>query len=349
MRIDRMAPGEVGLAEDRAAAAPTRIASEPRPSEVRTGIQGIVLAGVYPDARSPLDRLLPRPLLPVMQQPLISHVLRWLGAEGVPRSMICTNQASRGVRSGLEAVGLDMQLGYVEDGSPRGPAGCVRDAGLLSDANTFIVADATSIPLADVGSLLATHRAMGAAVTVCVTEDALGRLRPCDIYVFDRRAFAYIPADGFQDIKERLLPALHKGGERVALSVTRTTAPRVVNARSYIALDQWALARAAAQGTVPSGFRRTGDALVHESAAVHPEARLLGPVMVGPDVTIERGAIVVGPTDIGAATRIGEGALVSRTVAWRDSIIGRNAFVDRSLLPQGTVVGDRESAISIFK
>lgn len=344
-----MAPGEVGLAEDRAAAAPTRTASEARTAEVRSDIHGIVLAGVYPDARSPLDRLLPRPLLPVMQQPLIAHVLGWLGGEGVARSMICTNQASRTVRAGLEGAALGMQLGYVEDGSPRGPAGCVRDAGLLTDASTFIVADATSIPLADVGTLLATHRAMGAAVTVCVTEDALGRLRPCDIYVFDRRAFAHIPADGFQDIKERLLPALHNAGERVALSVTRTAAPRVVNARSYLALDQWALARAATQGFVPPGFRRTGDALVHESATVHPEARLLGPVMVGPEVSIERGAIVVGPTDIGSRTRVGEGAVVSRTVVWRDSNIGRQAFVDRSLLPQATVVGDRESAIGILK
>ena len=40
-------------------------------------VHGIVLAGAYP-SHGALDQLVPRPLLPVAQQPLISYSLRWM-------------------------------------------------------------------------------------------------------------------------------------------------------------------------------------------------------------------------------------------------------------------------------
>ena len=43
-------------------------------------VHGIVVAGAYPAARSTLDALSPRPLLPVAHQPLITFALLKAGA-----------------------------------------------------------------------------------------------------------------------------------------------------------------------------------------------------------------------------------------------------------------------------
>ena len=304
-------------------------------------VHGIVVAGAYPAARSTLDALVPRPLLPVAQQPLITYALRFMRDGGIETASVCTNSAARVVRTRLDGAALGLRLNYVEDWNPRGAAGCVRDAGSLTSARTFVVADGTAVPVAAVSELLEAHHSAGAALTVVVGADATGRLCPSGVYVFDRRAFDFIPAEGFQDIKERLIPKLYESGEQVATHVTRRLAPRVVNVDSYLALDQWAVARAAEAHLVGDDYNLCGEALVHQSARVDPSARLLGPMLLGPGVEVSGGATLVGPLSVGRGTRIGSGAVVSRSVLWSGCEIGDQALVDRCMLADRAQVAAR--------
>lgn len=304
-------------------------------------VHGIVIAGVYPVGRSALDALVPRPLLPVAQQPLITYALRWMKDGGVERVTICANNAARMVRERLNAAALDIAVDYSEDWNPRGAAGCVRDAGLRTSAQTFLTADGTAVPVEDATELLAAHRASGAVLTVVVGADTTGRLGPTGVYVFDRRALDFIPADGFQDIKERLIPRLYAAGEQVATHVARAVAPRVVTTDSYLALDHWAVERAARNPDTARGFRSRGESVVHDSASVDPGARLLGPVLLGPGVTVHAGATLVGPLSIGARSTIESGAVVSRSVVWSECSVGAGALVDRCMLADGATVEPR--------
>ena len=309
-------------------------------------VHGIVLAGAYPDGKCTLDQLAPRPLLPVAQQPLITYALRWMRGGGLRRVTICTNAAARGVRDSVDRSPLGLEVDYFEDWSPRGAAGCIRDAGVRAEAQTFLVAEATTVPVVDVGELLAAHRAAEAAVPVVVGADSAGRLRPTGVSVFDRWAFEFIPEEGFYDIKEKLIPRLYAGGETVSTHVAPEMAPRVVNADSYLALNQWAIERAGDHVGSADGFQVTGEAFVHESAQVDPSARLLGPVLVGPRASIGAGVTLVGPVSIGQETTVGDGAVVSRSVVWAGCRVGSGAFVDRSMLGDGAGVGTRKLLVS---
>ena len=300
---------------------------------------GIVVAGVYPIGRSPLDALIPRPLLPVAQQPLITYALRWMKDGGVERATVCANNAARSIRERLSSAELELAVDFLEDWNPRGAAGCVRDAGLRTEARTFLVADGTAVPVEDAGELLAAHRASGAVLTVVVGADSTGRLGPTGVYVFERRALEFIPADGFQDIKERLIPRLYDSGEQVATHVARAVAPRVVTTESYLALDHWAVERAAR--SPHAGFRVCGESAVHDSARVDPAARLLGPVLLGPGVAVRAGATLVGPLSVGAGSTIDSGAVVSRSVLWSECSIGHGALVDRCMLADGVTIEPR--------
>ena len=250
-------------------------------------IHGIILAGAYPDGQCALDQLIPRPLLPVAQQPLITYALRWMRSGGLRRATICTNSAARAIRTHLGPAAFDMGLDYLEDWSPRGPAGCVGDAGARTDADTFVVADGTAVPVVDIQELLEAHRASEAAITVVVGADSAGRLRPTGVYVFDRWAFHFIPEEGFQDIKEKLIPRLYAAGENVSTQMAHAVAPRVVNADTYLALNQWAIERAAHQVGSSDGFQvsRRGDRArkrrgAPERSPARPRARR--PSGVGP-------------------------------------------------------------------
>ncbi len=135
-------------------------------------VKGIVLAGTYQWGETAFETLLPRPLVPVAQVPLISYTLEWLRDGGVTDATICANSAGRAVREHFgEGRGLGMTLGYYEDWSPRGPAGCARDASLQSDADTYVIADGTVIPTVNLEGLLETHAVCQAVVTVLVHHE----------------------------------------------------------------------------------------------------------------------------------------------------------------------------------
>lgn len=316
-------------------------------------VKAVVLAGTYQWGETAFESLLPRPLVPVAQAPLISYTLEWLRDGGVTDATICATSSGRAVRARFgDGRQVGMTLSYYEDWSPRGPAGCARDASLQSTADTYVIADGTVIPTVNLEGLLETHAVCEAALTVLVHHEPgaeRSNVAPGGIYIFDRRVFDSVPATGFQDIKETLIPRLYRAGERIVTHTAYGACPRVLNARTYLAVNHWMVERLSRRSEVLEYHEARGEALVHASARVDDGARLVGPVLVGPDVTIREGATIVGPATIGASSTIGEGALVSRSVAWNRCGVGAGAVVDRCLLADEAVVERNATVFSALR
>ena len=298
--------------------------------------EAIVLAGTTAWRKTAFDQLLPRPVLPVAQLPLMAHPLRWLRAGGASRVTICANGLAPQLREHLEPIGhLLPALTFHEDQSPRGAAGSARDAALASDADLFVVADATTIPDVSLLRVLAEHQETRAALTIIVQPSSGDRghsLVPTGLYVFSRRAFEYVPAAGYQDIKESLIPRLYAAGELVVTSEAESHCPQVLDAKTYLAVSHRTIARSAAPAGIPGDLLFEAAPTIDPSARVSPTALLVGPVLVGPGVEIHDEAVIVGPASIGADTIVERGALVSRSVLWNGCTIGADAQVDRSVL-----------------
>jgi mannose-1-phosphate guanylyltransferase len=323
--------------------------------EAVAGVRGIVLAGSHPRGQSLFDRLRPRPLLPVAHSPLVAYALRWLGMGGVSTATVCSNSAARAVRAVLSsAAGLPLHLEFYEDWMPRGAAGCVRDAGLRTDATTFVVVDGTTIPTVSLRGVLETHESNGAAVTVVALHDAAPGsekcgLTPAGIYVFDRRALDFVPPTSYQDIKESLIPRLYEAGERVVTHAASGACARVVDPESYLALNHWMIARSTVPSEQPLGWVLEDETLRHSSARVEPGARLVGPVILGPGAFVGEEATVLGPAAIGAGSRIEAGATVSRSVLWNGCRVGEESTLDRCVLADGSHVRARSTAFNVLR
>ena len=257
-------------------------------------LKGVVLAGTYLWSGSQFETLLPRPLLPVAQAPLISYVLRWIHAAGISSTTICANGSSRAIHEALdEGHFLPMRLDHHTDTMPRGPAGCLRDAGVPTDADTFVVAEGATIPAANLERVLCEHWRARAALTVVAhietVTDAASKthLSPAGVYVCDRRVLDFIAEAGFQDIKEHLIPQLYRAGERVDVHVCEPASQRVLDASSYVAVNQRAVENIVRQLVdAPRPYIRSGDLVAHPTADVHPNAVLVGPVLLGRSVRI---------------------------------------------------------------
>jgi NDP-sugar pyrophosphorylase family protein len=151
---------------------------------------------------------------------------------------------------------------------------------------------------------------------------------PGGVYVFDRRVLDHIPRGGFQDIKENLIPRLHRLGVRVVAYHSEGFCPHVFDAQTYLLVNQWMVQRLFDQGEV----------LLHPDAVVDPGARLVGPVQLGAGTRVEAGATVVGPTSIGSDCLVGRNALVARSVVWSRCLIGGGSVVHGSVIGNDGVI-----------
>jgi mannose-1-phosphate guanylyltransferase len=311
-------------------------------------VQGTILAGVHSWGASLLDEIGFPPLLPVAARPLIHHAISWLSGADIDLTAICANgrtmQLCRALGDGAD---LGTSLHYFEDLMPRGPAGCAHDAMLSGEAELFVLIDGSVLPRIDLADLLGSHRESGAAMTVVAipgrpqSHDGDPGLAPGGVYVCSRQALAGVPTHGYQDIKEGLIPRLHAAGERIGVyTVPSDRLPRIRTAMQYLTISRWAVEhlRNTDIGTAHPGYERVGDALVHKTARVASDARLLGPSLIGPRVNIGAEAAIVGPTTIGADTRIERQGIISRSTLWSGAVVGAGCIIDSCILTDGAVI-----------
>ena len=129
-------------------------------------MQTVILAGGKGTRLTPYTTVLPKPLMPVGQLPVLELIVRQLGSFGFDRIDMAT-----GYLSGLiEAYFGDgsrwgVQIVYHVEKHPAGTAGPIR---LLSDAlqESFIVMNGDVLTDLDFRALLEAHRRSGAILTI---------------------------------------------------------------------------------------------------------------------------------------------------------------------------------------
>jgi NDP-mannose synthase len=188
----------------------------------------------------PYTTILPKPLLPIGDRPILEIILRQLAAAGFERVDLCVGHLGDLIRvyfsdGTVLPEGLEL-VWHWEPGEPLGTAGALRVVPGLD--TTFLAMNGDILTTLDYGELMAHHRASGAALTIAVqgrrVDIDLGVLeldgdrvlayneKPAltydvsmGIYAYEPRALEYLPDEGpcaFPELVERLLAA----GERVA-------------------------------------------------------------------------------------------------------------------------------------
>ena len=197
-------------------------------------MRAVVLAGGLGMRLRPYTTILPKPLLPIGDRPILEIILRQLADAGFTKVDLCVGHLGELIRVYFsegtvmpDALELDW---HWEPEEPLGTAGALRVVPGLD--GTFLVMNGDILTTLDYGALVEHHRANGAALTIAVqgkrVEVDLGvleldgdrvtgyREKPTlsyevsmGIYVYDARALEHLP-DGpcqFPDLVQRLLEA----------------------------------------------------------------------------------------------------------------------------------------------
>jgi NDP-mannose synthase len=202
-------------------------------------MRAVVLAGGFGMRLRPYTTILPKPLLPVGDRPILEIILRQLAAAGFTKIDLCVGHLGELIRvyftdGTVIPEGLELDWHW-EPEEPLGTAGALQVVPGLE--GTFLAMNGDILTTLDYRALVAHHRDNGACLTIAVqskkVEIDLGvielaghrvtgyREKPTlsydvsmGIYIYESRVLEYLP-DGpcqFPELVQRLLEA----GEEVS-------------------------------------------------------------------------------------------------------------------------------------
>ncbi|MBE3598701.1 MAG: NTP transferase domain-containing protein [Limnochordaceae bacterium] len=329
------------------------------------------MAGGQGSRLRPLTCDRPKPMVPVLNQPIMAHIVRLLQQSGVGEIVTTLHPMPEQVADHFgrgETWGVTMHH-LVED-RPMGTAGSVARARGLLDGTVVIISGDALTDL-DVAPVVEFHRRRGAAATlvlkavedpseygmVITAED--GRVlrfleKPArgqvfsdqvntGIYVLEADVLSRVPPDRPFDFSRDLFPLLLASGQPLYGYLTGAYWSDVGNPEQY---RQAHLDALRGQVQLPAaaewlGYEVEPGVWVGEQARVAPGARLAAPCVVGPGCDVEDGAEVGPFASLGSGCWVGRGASIRHSVLWKGCRVGPGAEVRGAVLADGVVVGRR--------
>ena len=323
-------------------------------------MRAVVLVGGFGTRLRPLTTHTPKQMLPVVDRPMIEHVIAHLAAHGVEDAVLSLGYRPDAFTEAYPTGHCcGVSLHYAVEPEPLDTAGAIRFAALDAGIDgTFVVLNGDVLTDFDLGKLLARHAETGAEGTIHLT--------PVD----DPSRYGVVPTDregrveafiekppretapsrwinaGTYVLEASVIGRIPDGGR---VSIERATFPAMVEDRSLYAVesdDYWIdagtpAAYLAAQLDLIDGRRRgvrppavhpaatvepgadVGHSVIMEAVTVHDRARVAGSVIL-PGATIEAGATVIGSI-VGPGAVIGADASVTGL-----SVVGGHVTVPRS-------------------
>ena len=333
-------------------------------------MQAVVLVGGFGTRLRPLTLTTPKQMLPVVDRPMIEHVVAGLGHHGVDEVVLSLGYREDVFREAYpNGTCAGVAVRYAVEPEPLDTAGAIRfaaDAAGIED--TFVVVNGDVFTDLDVTSLWRRHADVRAEATIALTPvddpsrygvvptDASGRVEGfVEKPPRDEAPTNWINA-GTYVFEPRVLDRIEPGRR---VSIERETFPAVVADGSLWALQSdayWVDAGTPAtylqvqldlidgvRGRAVDGVDPAAD--VHDDAVVERSVVMAG-ARIGPgarlrDAVVLAGAVVAGGAEVhasivGPGASIGEGArLAGLTLVGDGARVPAGADLDGARVPEG--------------
>ncbi len=315
----------------------------------------------------PLTADIAKPMVPIVNLPVMEHLVRLLAAGGFRRIVVNTHYLPQAITEHFGdgsrwGVGID----YSHEERLMGTAGGVKKCEeFLCEGGTFLVVSGDALTDIDLREFLEFHRARKALASMVVTRVAetwrygvvltdeekrvtgfqekpaeslaLSDVANSGIYAFEPEVLDLVPADRPYDFGRELFPLLVKRSE-----------PFYAWEHGYYWNDV---------GSIEEYQRGNFDALEGRVAVEKPgrevapgiwvgsetridrEVVMVPPVCIGDRCVIEQGCRLLGPVIVGPDTTVSGGAVLYRGIKWGGGYIGRDASVVGGIVGKGSRIG----------
>jgi mannose-1-phosphate guanylyltransferase len=308
-------------------------------------MKAMVLAAGLGERMRPLTLLRAKPVLPVLNRPLLHWTLGRLARAGVSEVMVNLHHLPETVEAALgDGRRFGLRIRYSRETAILGTGGGPRKLRNFFGEEPFLVVNGDVLFDFDLKELLARHRASGVKATLALRRNPGGytavvtdrrggilsiggRPRPArgtrsmfaSVHVMDPALLDRLPEGASDSMGDLYIPLLAEGAHLLGV---RTRG-------AWYDLGRPSLYRDAQLRLLPGRGR--------ERSLVDPGARMASGVRPRRSV-------------IGAGARVGRGALVERSVLWNGAVVEPGARVRGSIVTSGGVIrgGERAEGVVVL-
>jgi mannose-1-phosphate guanylyltransferase len=315
-------------------------------------MRAMVMAAGLGTRLRPLTYEVPKPMVPVVNRPVMEHILELLQRQGFTEVIANLHWFPETIRERFadgSSLGVDLTYSYEE--KLLGTAGGVRNVAQFFGSDPFLVMAGDALTDIDLSALRAAHESHEGIATLAVRRvanvsefgvviagadgrvqgfqekpdpaEALSDLANCMIYVLEPEIFDYFPDKQAVDFALDVFPALLENDVPFHVHTIDGYWNDVGSLPEYLqgnldALEE--IVRVEAGGTFL-------DPIGEEAAVETGEPGISGPVLVGEGLELDSEARLDGPLVIGDRCAIGAGARVKHSVLLPGSQVPDGAIV----------------------
>ncbi|GHU72283.1 nucleotidyltransferase [Clostridia bacterium] len=333
-------------------------------------LQAIIMAGGEGTRLRPLTCDLPKPMMPVLGEPVMRYALQLLrrgGLTEVGATLLYLPQRIERVFGDGKQDGVNLR--YFLEKMPLGTAGSVKLA-KESIKETFVVLSGDGLTDCDLHAAIQFHKKRGAMASLvlkrvaqplqygCVVTDADGRVRRfiekpgwdevCSdavntgIYILEPEALEFIPDNTPYDFGRELFPRMVEENLPLYGFIMNGYWCDIGDQNAYVQAQMDFLS---GKVQLDTRVRPNTDGIWRaENVTVHPEARLEAPCFLDSGVQVGAGAAIMAGSVLGPGVHVDERATIKRSILWKNARVGREATLRGTVLGEDAQVGEGASA-----
>ena len=197
-------------------------------------MRAVVLAGGKGTRLEPYTTILPKPLMPIGEMPILEVLLRQMKRAGINHVVLTVGHLASLLRAYFgDGAKWDLDITYSQEQKPLGTAGPIALVQGLD--KTFLVTNGDVLTTLDIKKLIAFHRQKGGIATIAAhrrqvkidlgviqwdgNERVSGYIEKpttdytvsMGVYVFEPRVLDYIPAGQYLDFPDLILKLIANG------------------------------------------------------------------------------------------------------------------------------------------
>jgi mannose-1-phosphate guanylyltransferase len=328
-------------------------------------LQALILAGGEGTRLRPLTSSMPKPVVPLVDQPFIGYMFDWLRHHGIDDVILSCGFLAAGVRSVVgDGSSFGIRLRYVEEPQPLGTGGALKFAESLL-AERFFMLNGDVLTDIDLTGQLEEHERTGARATLALIgvddPSAYGLVRrnpDCSVTEFLEKPGADQVLDtnlvnaGAYILEREILDEMAPAGTNI--SIERDVFPKLVGRGLYGCetfgywLDIGTPSRylqatydiLEGKVTTDVGARLTaaGMRLLPEGGV---RGRIAAPVLIADGCGIAKDATIGGRAVLGRDVTVGSGATVEDSVLLDGVSVGARTHIKGAIIGPRATIGAR--------
>ncbi len=319
----------------------------------------MILAAGVGSRLDPLTRNIPKPMVPIVNKPVMEHIVEKLASSGFTEIMVNVHYLGDQIMDYFgDGSKWKIKIHYSPEDRLWGDAGSVKRCESFFDEDTLVVVGGDDLADIDLKRVLRFHKEKRALATISLSlvddpseygiallndrgritrflekpkgEVIFSNSANTGVYIFDRHVLELIPKGVFYGFGAHLFPMLLEQKTRFFGYLTSSYWKDVGSLKQYQEAHRDALGGLwDIRMPVPEVRKYVW---MGENVEIDPSAEIGYPVVIGNNCRIEKGARLLENSVLGDDCVLEEGAVVKQSILWHGATVMRRTMLERCVV-----------------